>query len=128
VVVALGLSRFYVLFEELAMHDPAPVTSDMARFLADGQYRNPTGDVDGFTTSFHHRPEDLAAEVADAGLRLDRIVGANGIVKLLLPDLSQRLDDDPQREAVTGLLGLLEAEPSLLGLSQNLVAIARMDR
>jgi SAM-dependent methyltransferase len=128
VVVALGLSRFYPLFEELAMGGPAEAPGDTARFLADGQYRNPTGDVGAFTTSYFHRPEDLAAEVADAGLRLDKIAGVNGIVKLLLPDLSERLDDDSQREVVTGVLRLLEAEPSLLGLSQNLVAIARVDR
>lgn len=47
-------------------------------------------------------------------------------MKLLLPDLSERLDDGPSREAVTGLLRLLEREPSVLGLSQSLVAIARV--
>ncbi len=128
IVAALGLSRFYPLFEELAAGGPAGPLRETARFLADGQYRNPAGDVAEFTTSYFHRPEDLAAEVADGGLQLDEIVGANGIVKLLLPDLSQRLDDDAQRDAVTGLLRLLEAEPSLLGLSQNLVAIARRTR
>lgn len=96
------------------------------RFLADGIYRNPDGDVSGFTTSYFHRPEDLAAEVGDAGLRLEKIAGANGMVKLVLPDLSERLDDPPRREAVTSLLRLLETEPSVLGLSQNLVAIARV--
>lgn len=126
VVVALGLSRFYPLFEELAAGGPAGPPEDTARFLADGQYRNPTGDVAAFTTSYFHRPEDLAAEIADAGLRLGEIVGANGIVKLMLPDLSERLDDDAQRESITGLLRVLEAEQSLLGCSQNLVAIARV--
>ena len=124
VVVAVGLSRFYPPLEELAAGEPRPL-AETAQFLADGQYRNPDGDVAGFTTSYFHRPEDLAAEVADAGLLLDRIVGGTGIVKLALPDLAERLDDDERRKAVTGLLRLTEAEPSLLGFSQNLVAIAR---
>jgi ubiquinone/menaquinone biosynthesis C-methylase UbiE len=128
VVVAVALSRFYPLFEEMGKRGPVGEPDDAARFLADGQYRNPTGDIDAFTTSYFHRPEDLATEVRDAGLRLDEVVGANGIVKLLLPDLSERLDDDAQRESVAGLLRLVEAEPSLLGLSQNLVAIARVTR
>jgi hypothetical protein len=124
VVIAVALSRFYPLFEELLAGAPwSP--QDTARFLADGQYRNPAGDTESFTTSYFHRPQDLAAEVTDAGLLLDHLAGANGIVKLLLPDLSQRLDDDARRAPVTGLLRLLEAEPSLLGLSQNLVAVAR---
>jgi SAM-dependent methyltransferase len=125
VVVAAGLSRFYPLLEELAAGEPwSP--AETARFLADGQFRNPGGEVAGFTTSYFHRPEDLAAEVADAGLALDRIVGGTGIVKLALPDLAERLDDAERREAVTGLLRLTETEPSLLGFSQNLVAIARV--
>jgi ubiquinone/menaquinone biosynthesis C-methylase UbiE len=127
VVVALALSRFYPLFEE-------PVTGmagwddGAARFVADGVYRNQTGDVSGFTTSYFHRPEDLASEVSDAGLLLDEIVGVTGIVKLLLPDLGERLADDSAREAVTGLLRLLESEPSLLGASQHLAALVRVPR
>jgi SAM-dependent methyltransferase len=126
VVVALALSRFYPLFEDLLAGDRPWAPEDTARFLADGQYRNPSGDTESFTTSYFHHPQDLAAEVADAGLVLDQLAGANGIVKLLLPDLPQRLDDDGRRAPVTGLLRLLEAEPSLLGLSQNLVAVARV--
>jgi SAM-dependent methyltransferase len=133
VVVAIGLSRYYPLFENLVAGGSYSA-EDHARFLAEGQYRDPRGDdrrspgmIHGFTTSYFHRPEDLAAEVTAAGLSLDRIVGANGIVKLLLPDLSERLDGEPRREEVTGLLRLLEAEPSLLGASQNFVAIARAE-
>jgi ubiquinone/menaquinone biosynthesis C-methylase UbiE len=125
VVVALALSRFYPLLEDLTAGSPWSA-EQAARFLADGQYRNPGGDVTRFTTSYFHRPDDLAAEVTQAGLGLEHLAGANGIVKLLLPDLAERLGDDSRREAVTGLLRLLEGEPSLLGLSQNLVAIGRV--
>jgi len=125
VVVALALSRFYPLFEELAT-GMAGWESGAARFLADGQYQNQTGDVSGFTTSYFHRPEDLISEVADADLRLEHLVGASGIVKLMLPDLGQRLDEDGPREHVLSLLRLVESEPSILGLSQNFVAIARV--
>jgi hypothetical protein len=125
-VVAIGLSRFYPLLEELAAGKPRS-PAETARFLADGQWRNPDGDIAGFTTSYFHRPEDLAAEVTDAGLVLDRIVGGTGIVKLAVPDLAERLDDPARRAAVTGLLRRTETEPSLLGFSQNLVAIARVD-
>jgi ubiquinone/menaquinone biosynthesis C-methylase UbiE len=125
VVIALALSRFYPLLEDLAA-DSSWSEPEAAQFLADGQFRNPGGDVAGFTTSYFHRPQDLAAEVTQAGLRLEHLAGANGIVKLLLPDLSARLGEDSGREAVTGLLRLLEAEPSLLGLSQNLVAVTRV--
>jgi hypothetical protein len=65
-----------------------------ARFLADGQYRNPGGDPAHFTTS---SPPGLSG----------------------YPDVPQ------QRDYVLSVLRLLEAEPSLMGMSQNFLAIAQ---
>lgn len=125
-VAAKALSRFYPVFEELAGGMPASPEGldDTARFLADGQYRNPGGDPANFTTSYFHRPEELAEEIKDAGLELSQIVAASGNVKLL-PGLSQLLDIPESRDHVLSVLRLLEAEPSLIGMSQNFVAIAQ---
>jgi SAM-dependent methyltransferase len=125
IVVAKALSRFYPFFEELAGGMPLGVgqRDDMTRFLADGQYRNPGGDPTSFTTSYFHRPEDLASEVREAGLELRELVAVSGSVKLL-PGLSQLLDRQESRDHVLSVLRLLEAEPSLIGLSQNFAAIA----
>lgn len=116
IVVAKALSRFYPVFESLAK-------ADTARLLADGQHRNPGGDPAGFTTAYLHRPEELPAEVADAGLDLRAFVAGSGIVKLL-PGLSELLDRPDGRDHVLSVLRQLEAEPSLIGMSHNFVAIA----
>jgi hypothetical protein len=94
-----------------------------ARFLTDGQHRNPGSDPAHFTTSYFHRPEELTAEIMDAGLELRQLVAASGSVKLLA-GLSQYLDVPEQRDHVLSVLRLLEAEPSLIGMSQNFVAMA----
>jgi SAM-dependent methyltransferase len=127
VVVAKALSRFYPVFEELANGTPPePGWRDsLPRFLADGQYRNPGGDPASFTTSYFHRPEELTAEIRDAGLEVREFLAISGNVKLL-PGLSERLDDPEERAHVLSVLRLLEAEPSLIGLSQNFVAIATL--
>lgn len=126
IVVAKALSRFYPVFEEIANGlPPDPGRADRtAQFLADGQYRNPGGDPASFTTSYFHRPEDLAGEITDAGLNLRQFVAPSGGVKLL-PGLSELLDDPGQRDHVLSVLRLLEAEPSLMGMSQNFLAIAQ---
>jgi SAM-dependent methyltransferase len=126
IVVAKALSRFYPVFEELAGELPAGPGQPgrIAGFLADGQYRNPGGDPASFTTSFFHRPEELAEEITDAGLDLRHLVAASGSVKLL-PGLSRLLDVQESRDHLLSVLRLLEAEPSLIGMSQNFVAIAR---
>jgi SAM-dependent methyltransferase len=127
VVVAKALSRFYPVFEELANGmPPEPGWRDsLPQFLADGQYRNPGGDPVSFTTSYFHRPEELVAEIADAGLEVREFLAISGNVKLL-PGLSERLDDAEERDHVLSVLRLVEAEPSLIGLSQNFVAIASL--
>jgi hypothetical protein len=51
-------------------------------------------------------------------------LAGSGSVKLL-PGLSERLDSPAEREHVLAVLRLAEAEPSLIGLSQNFVAIAQ---
>jgi ubiquinone/menaquinone biosynthesis C-methylase UbiE len=126
-VVVEALSRFYLLLETLA-RDPAPGPGDLeetARFLADGQYRNPGGDPARFTTSYFHRPEELTSEIREAGLDVCVLAGANGIVKLL-PDFAQRLEEPAQRDHVLSVLRLLETEPSIIGMSQNFIAISRV--
>jgi ubiquinone/menaquinone biosynthesis C-methylase UbiE len=125
VVIALALSRFYPLFEALVNNTAQPV-DETVRFLADGQHRNQTGDVAGFTTSYFHHPDELASEIGAAGLRMEHLAAASGIVKLLLPELGQRLDDEERREHLMSLLRFLETEPSILGMSQNFVAVARV--
>jgi ubiquinone/menaquinone biosynthesis C-methylase UbiE len=124
-VVAKALSRFYPVFERLVMDEPGPNwMEDTIRFLGDGQYRNPAGDPDQFTTSYFHRPEELPAEISDAGLDLREFAAVSGSLKLL-PGLSRWLDSDGTRDQVLSLLRGLEAEPSLIGMSQNFVAIAQ---
>jgi ubiquinone/menaquinone biosynthesis C-methylase UbiE len=126
-VVAKALSRFYPIFENLAgdrLPKPGEI-EDTARFLADGQYRNPSGDPMGFTTSYFHRPEELTDEILEAGLDLRVLAGASGSVKLL-PGLAQRLEDADQRDHVLSILRLVETEPSIIGMSQNFVAVAQV--
>jgi SAM-dependent methyltransferase len=127
VVVAKALSRFYPVFEELADGmPPGPGWRDrLPGFLADGQYRNPGGDPASFTTSYFHRPEELTAEITDAGLEVREFLAVSGSVKLL-PGLSERLDRSEDRDYVLSVLRLVEAEPSLIGSSQNFVAIAQL--
>jgi hypothetical protein len=92
--------------------------------LRDGQHRNPTPRPEWFTTAFFHHPEELKAEVSAAGLRLEELVGIEG-PSWLLPDVEVRWKDDGRRERLLAAARAVEREPSLLGLSAHLVAVAR---
>jgi SAM-dependent methyltransferase len=91
--------------------------------LRDGQHRNPTGRLDYFTTAYFHRPDELADEVRTAGLMLQGVYGIEG-PGWILTDVGERMADAQRREALVMAARWLEAEPSVLGASAHLLAVA----
>ena len=125
-VAAAAISRFASLFDGLftgALDDPA-FRAVVERDLVDGQHRNPTSRPEWFTTAFFHDPGELREEVSDAGLRLEELVGLEGPA-WLLPDVEERWADGEHRERLLAAARAMEREPSLLGLSAHLLAVAR---
>ena len=77
---------------------------------------------DGFV-GYTHRPGDLADEVSEAGLRLDDLVGVEGL-PLAGPDLQSRAVDPTAWNVVLDAARAVERVPELLGLSPHLIATA----
>ena len=122
---AAAVGRYASLLSGLAdnlLGDP-DFAAIVARDLRDGQHRNPT-DKDYFTTTFFHRPEELEAEVREAGFDLIDLLGVEG-PGWLLPDLEQRWADPVERERLLEAARVVEREPTLLGLPPHLLAIGR---
>jgi ubiquinone/menaquinone biosynthesis C-methylase UbiE len=92
--------------------------------LRDGRHRNDDGRPEWFTTAYFHRPEDLREEVEAAGLRVERLIGLEGPT-WLLPDVEAQWADPVRRARWLEVLRKLESEPSLLGVSGHLLAVAR---
>jgi SAM-dependent methyltransferase len=92
--------------------------------LRDGQHRNPTERLDYFTTAYFHRPEELAAEVRAAGLAVDGVYGLEG-PGWILPDVAERMGDAHRRASLLRVARMVEAEPSVLGSSAHLLAVAQ---
>lgn len=94
----------------------------VARDLRDGQHRNPTERVDYFTTAYFHRPDELVAELQEAGLRSLGVFGIEG-PGWILPDIAARMGDDARRDGVLLIARALETEPSVIGVSAHLLAV-----
>jgi hypothetical protein len=91
--------------------------------LRSGLHRNPTDHPDYFTTAYFHLPEELGAEVADAGFGDVRILAVEG------PAWSTALfcdawKDAVQRQKLLEFLSLIEREPSIQGASAHVLAVA----
>jgi hypothetical protein len=79
-VAVTAISRFASLFDGLAggyLGDPT-FDAIVERDLREEQHRNPTDRVDWFTTAYFHHPDELPAEVEDAGLKFEALFGIEG--------------------------------------------------
>lgn len=126
VLFAAAISRFASLLDGLrgsAFEDDA-FARIVERDLADGQHRNETAKPQYFTTAFFHHPDELAAEVRDAGFSLVDVFAVEG-PGAYLPDFQARWADPEDRERLLDLVRRVEHEPTLLGMSPHLLAVGR---
>jgi SAM-dependent methyltransferase len=125
-VFAAAISRWASALDGLARNllQDSRFASIVEQDLRDGQHRNPTERLDYFTTAYFHRPEELAAEVRASGLAVVGVYGLEG-PGWILPDIAERMRDTHGRASLLLVARMLESEPSILGSSAHLLAIAR---
>jgi SAM-dependent methyltransferase len=122
-VAAAAISRFASLLDGLYagyLSDPQfwPIVE---QDLADGQHRSPPGELPAFTTAYFHRPEELGAEVGEAGFELEGVLGIEGPGWLV----ADRWDDEQGRENILRVARAVEEEPTVIGTSAHLLAVGR---
>jgi SAM-dependent methyltransferase len=123
IVVAAAISRFASLLHGLINGDLADPTfaGIVERDLREGQHRNPTDRPEWFTEAFFHHPDELREEIADAGLVLEGLFGVEGPGWLV----SGLWDDPERREHMLQVARAVEQEPTAIGVSAHLLAVAR---
>ncbi|MEK7728815.1 MAG: methyltransferase domain-containing protein [candidate division KSB1 bacterium] len=100
-------------FAEIVRHD-----------LTTGHHRNPTENIFYFTEAYFHHPQEIAEEISAAGLNHEHTLALEG-PGWLLQDFAACWNDATRREQMLQLVRQMENEPSLLGASAHIMAIAR---
>ncbi len=95
--------------------------------LEHGLHRNETGTWDYFTTAYFHRPDELCAEVTEAGFECKAVLGLEG-PGWLLSDFDERWADARKRDDLLRVAHAFESEPSIVGLSAHLLAVGIKQR
>ncbi len=126
VLFGAAICRFASLIDGLSsgfFQDPE-FRKIIAGDLASGQHRNPTSRPEYFTTTYFHRPQELAGEVREAGFADVQVLAVEGPAwsAARFPDA---WNDPVQRQSLMEFLSRIEREPSLLGPSAHLIAVAR---
>ena len=128
ILFAAAISRFASLLDGLSRNliDDPVFCEILKTDLETGQHGNPTNHPDYFTTAFFHRPDELAAEIRAAGFTLESVVAVEGPA-WLLANLEERLNEIEKRNQLLELLRSVESDPSLIGMSAHLLAVARKE-
>jgi SAM-dependent methyltransferase len=79
-----------------------------------------------FTNAYFHRPEELCEEIRSAGFLLYACYGLEGPCGMLA-DFDERWSDPQRRAGMIRVAEMVEREPSLLGMSPHLLAVARRE-
>jgi ubiquinone/menaquinone biosynthesis C-methylase UbiE len=123
-LVAAAISRFAALFDLLVrldrLHEPAILTSVEAA-IETGVFRGSEGGL--FTTAYFHLPDELEAEIAEAGFTVDHVYNVEG-PGFLAGNFDERWRDERRREAMLHAARLVETERSVLAASSHLLAVA----
>ena len=117
VAFAVAVSRYASLFDGFRFgrfEDPG-FADVVEGDLADGQHRNEHNAEGWFTTAFFHHPDELAAEVREAGLELDCVVGIEG------PGAWFTAEPDVRMWAAR----ITQGDPAVRAVSPHLLAVAR---
>jgi ubiquinone/menaquinone biosynthesis C-methylase UbiE len=125
-VLAVGISRFASTLDGLFrgfLDDPEFVRI-VQQDLRDGQHRNPANHPVYFTTAFFHHPDELRAEVEEAGLHHEKTLPIEG-PGWLLQNFDEHWNDAGRRERLLNAIRWLENEPSMLSVSAHILAVAR---
>ena len=124
---AAAISRFASLVDGLRtgelLDDPV-FAGIVANDLRDGRHFNETKGPDYFTTAFFHRPEELSAEIEEAGFAEASVFAVEGPA-FVLPDFAARWSRPEARDTLLRFLRTVETEPLLMGASPHLLACAR---
>jgi ubiquinone/menaquinone biosynthesis C-methylase UbiE len=100
----------------------AEVWADVERSVASGLSQDPEAVPPGSFWAYFHRLDEITREVVEAGFRDVILVAVEGFA-WLLGDLEQRMTAEP--EPSVAAVRLTEREPSMLGCSAHVMAIAR---
>jgi len=125
-VFAATISRFASLIDGLSrdlISDPL-FLEILVQDLKDGQHRNPTNNLDYFTTTFFHHPDELKQEMDEAGFVVEKLLGVEGPV-WCMNRFSNHWNAPEKRARLLNLLRMVEEDRYILGISAHPMAIGR---
>lgn len=92
--------------------------------IGKGLHDRPAEYPDFLASAYFHLPEELRAELAEAGFSQPELYAVEGCI-WICPTPQEKWEDPAAREPLLRLLRMTEQEPSLLGISPHFLAVGK---
>lgn len=92
--------------------------------LRGGIHLNDTGNLEYFTTAFFHTPQEMRDEIAESGLKFEKLVAVES-AGWLIDNLSEKIKDESYRKKIQKIINLVESNADLIAMSPHIIGIAR---
>jgi len=125
-LIAAAISKFASTLDGFVreyMDDPKFVEI-AERDLIDGQHRNPFDNLAYFTTAFFHHPSELKKEIEEEGFAYQNTFAVEGF-GWMLQNFENHWNNPRRRERMLKFIRTTETEPTMIGMSAHLLAVAR---
>jgi len=125
-VAVSAISRFASTYDGVVhgRFDDSTFVDIAAQDRATGRHDNPTDDPSYFTEAYYHLPAEFREELEEADFDIDGILGVEG-PGWMADDFEERWEEERWRSRAVSIARDLEREPSVVGASVHMMAIAR---
>lgn len=125
-VLAEGLGRLTPILNVLRRQEEGERSKLEEAWLiyTSGAYGNREGRTDWFTTSYYHTPEELTAEVSEAGFEVVDTFAVEGPL-WLLPDLESRRVDRASADLLLNVAEQLSRDAGAIANSPHFIVVGR---
>jgi ubiquinone/menaquinone biosynthesis C-methylase UbiE len=111
-----GFKSKFILDDQLA--------DSVKQTLLTGQHRNPTQSPGYFTTAYFHTPEEVPAEIEDAGFTWKTLLAVESVA-WMDTDFEVKWSNPVIRERILELLRMVETEETFIGASSHIITIGQ---
>ncbi|MBV9987472.1 MAG: methyltransferase domain-containing protein [Chitinophagaceae bacterium] len=92
--------------------------------LKTGEHLNATDNPEYFTTAYFHTPQEIRAEITEAGMQIEKLIPVESF-GWIANKFSEKEKDPGYMQKLMEIIGMVEANEDLLAISPHIIVAAR---
>ena len=94
--------------------------------LKTGIHLNETDNLEYFTTAYFHTPKEIIAELAESGLKFEKLIPIESF-GWIVKNFNEKAKDPVYMKKLLDMIRMIEMDEDLLAISPHIIAVARKE-